>query len=63
MKDDERKQPRVLPEPPKQTPIEPIIASEVFPPPAQEAIPSDVLGSYTGKTDSGEPPTQDADDL
>lgn len=63
MQDNERKKPRVLPEPPKQSPIDPIIAAEIFPPPAKEEIPSDVLGSYTGKAEPGERPTQDADDL
>lgn len=28
-----------------------------------EPIPSDVLGSYTGLTQDGSPPVQDADDL
>lgn len=28
-----------------------------------DAIPSDVLGSYTGKSKNGEKPQQDADDL
>lgn len=28
-----------------------------------EEIPADVLGSYTGMTDDGEKPVQDADDL
>lgn len=63
MQEKERKKPRVLPEPPKRSPIEPIIAAEIFPPPAKAEIPSDVLGSYTGKAGPGETPTQDADDL
>lgn len=29
----------------------------------KEAIPSDVLGSYTGTAADGSPPVQDADDL
>ena len=29
----------------------------------KQAIPSDVLGSYTGLTNDGDAPVQDADDL
>ncbi|MEE0682173.1 MAG: hypothetical protein ACLVML_08090 [Candidatus Gastranaerophilaceae bacterium] len=35
----------------------------VFPELNKQDIPSDVLGSYTGITEKGERPVQDADDL
>ena len=63
MNDQERKQPRVLPEPPKTTPIEPIIAAEIMPKQGKAQVKSDVLGSYTGTPAQGTQPEQDADDL
>ena len=59
---EERKQPRVLPEQPKIAPVDPVIAGEKL---AQQGdnVMSDVLGSYTGTPVDGGKPQQDADDL
>lgn len=63
MQDEERKKPRILPEPPKVSPIDPIIAANMLPHQGRGEIQSDVLGSYTGLTKDGDRPEQDADDL
>lgn len=58
----ERKKPRVLPEEPKISPVDPVIAGEKL---AQQGnnIVSDILGSYTGTPVDGGVPEQDPDDL
>ena len=63
MQEQERKRPRVLPEPPKVSPIDPIIAAYTLPNQGRAEVQSDVLGSYTGLTEDGDRPVQDADDL
>ena len=61
--DDERKKPRVLPEPEKEPLLDPIIAADVLPAQGRGPIPSDTTGSYTGTPADGLQPEQDADDL
>ena len=61
----ERKKPRVLPQPLPQTPgvVEPIIAAGELAATGKDGIVSDPLGSYTGTPIDGGTPVQDADDL
>ncbi|MBE6806969.1 MAG: hypothetical protein E7527_03005 [Ruminococcaceae bacterium] len=63
--DEERKKPRVLPEPLPKKPgvVEPIIAAGEMACPGKDGIVSDVDGSYTGRPLTGGMPVQDADDL
>lgn len=63
MDKEERRKPRVLPEPEPQTPVEPIIAADVMPTQGRGEITSDPNGSYTGTPEDGWYPVQDADDL
>lgn len=63
MDDKERKRPRVIPQPDKVPIVDPIIAADTLHTQAQEGIPSDVDGSYTGTPVGGGKPEQDADDL
>ena len=63
---EEKKQPRVLPEPLPKKPgiVEPIIAAqEMAVKRQQNGIVADPLGSYTGTPADGGVPVQDADDL
>ena len=62
---DERKQPRVLPEPLPKKPgiVEPIIAAGEMKCAGQEGIITDPDGSYTVTPADGGVPVQDADDL
>ena len=63
---EEKKQPRVLPEPLPKKPgiVEPIIAAqEMAVKGRQDGIVADPLGSYTGTPADGGVPVQDADDL
>ena len=60
----ERKKPRVLPEPPHKTDlVEPVIANGSLHFPGQNHIISDADGSYTGRPLDGGKPVQDVDDL
>lgn len=63
--DNERKKPRVLPEPLPKKPgvVEPIIAAGEMKCPGQQGIVTDPNGSYTGRPIDGGVPVQDADDL
>lgn len=63
--DNERKKPRVLPEPLPKKPgiVEPIIAAGEMRCPGKEGIISDPDGSYTGRPIDGGVPVQDVDDL
>ncbi len=62
MENDEKKRPRVLPEQPKITPVDPVIAAEQMLQQGDNIV-TDVLGSYTGMAADGDTPVQDADDL
>ena len=60
----ERKKPRVLPEPPHKTDlVEPVIAYGNMHFPGQDHIVTDPDGSYTGRPLDGGKPVQDVDDL
>lgn len=59
---EERKRPRVLPEEPKISPVDPVIAGEQLAKQGNNIV-SDILGSYTGTPVDGGVPQQDADDL
>lgn len=61
--DDKRDRPRVLPEPPKEPLVDPIVAADVMPQQGRGMIASDTQGSYTGTPEDGFRPVQDADDL
>ena len=63
MDEKERKRPRVIPEPDKVPLVDPIIAAKELRAPGDNRIPSDVNGWYTGTTNTGDNPEQDADDL
>ncbi len=63
MDEKERKRPRVIPEPDKVPLVDPIIAAKELRAPGDNSIPSDVNGWYTGITNGGDVPEQDADDL
>ncbi len=62
MSNDPRKQPQELPDEPKRTPVDPVIAAEEMLQ-QEDNIVTDVLGSYTGLGVDGDAPEQDADDL
>lgn len=61
MKREKINHPALRPDLPHDTPVDPINAAKTLIEPT--AVPSDVLGSYTGLTADGEHPEQDADDL
>ncbi len=60
--DDKKKHPQELPDKPKITPVDPVIAAEMLLQ-QEDNIVTDVLGSYTGLGTDGDEPVQDADDL
>ena len=62
---EEKKEPRVLPEPLPKKPgiVEPIIAAGEMKCADQKGIITDPNGSYTGRPIDGGRPVQDADDL
>lgn len=61
MKREKINPPAIRPDLPHDAPVDPIDAARALTEPC--AIPSDVLGSYTGLTADGDAPEQDADDL
>ncbi len=62
MEKDPHKQPQQLPDEPKRTSVDPVIAAEMMLQ-QEDNIVTDVLGSYTGLGADGDTPEQDADDL
>ncbi len=61
MKQDDKRHPAIRPDLPHDAPIDPINAAKTMT--ETGPVPSDVLGSYTGMTNDGDRPEQDADDL